>query len=281
MRMRPTSVAAPVAMTTGRKVRLETSGSRISIANSTPPSGVLKVAAMPAPAPAESRVIFWPGERPSAREKDDPSAEPIWMIGPSRPTDAPRPDRKRGGERLDDRDDAANVAALVVDGVHHLRDAVTLGFGREALHEKDDDKAAEDRRQDDPVSEPARPFEDVGVIDDAEDAVEHGVVDEADQRAQRDRADPGHDPDPKREQAEDGEAHALLFARRRRRLREGRRLRRLSTIVLSFSCGGRGGLWVQVAANARSSPRAPARPSSQNRASIVPGSRTERNQAFF
>ena len=53
MRMRPTSVDAPVAMTTGRKVRFETSGRRISIANRTPPSGVLKVAAMPAPAPAE------------------------------------------------------------------------------------------------------------------------------------------------------------------------------------------------------------------------------------
>ena len=26
-----------------------------------------------------------------AFEKDDPSAEPIWMIGPSRPTDAPDP----------------------------------------------------------------------------------------------------------------------------------------------------------------------------------------------
>jgi hypothetical protein len=53
MRMRPSKVAAPVAMTTGRKVRFETSGSRISMANRTPPSGVLNVAAMPAPAPAE------------------------------------------------------------------------------------------------------------------------------------------------------------------------------------------------------------------------------------
>ena len=77
IRMRPSRVAAPVAMTTGRKVRLETSGSRISMANNTPPSGVLKVAAMPAPAPAESRVIFCPVERPIACENADPSAEPI------------------------------------------------------------------------------------------------------------------------------------------------------------------------------------------------------------
>ena len=46
---------------------------------------------MPAPAPAESRVIFWPVESPITCEKAEPSAEPIWMIGPSRPTDAPEP----------------------------------------------------------------------------------------------------------------------------------------------------------------------------------------------
>ena len=91
MRMRPTKVDAAVAITTGRKVRFETSGNRISSANSTPPSGVLKVAAIPAPAPADKRVIFCPVVRPMAFEKDDPSAEPIWMIGPSRPTDAPDP----------------------------------------------------------------------------------------------------------------------------------------------------------------------------------------------
>ena len=84
-------VAAPVATTTGRKVRFETSGNRISSANSTPPSGVLKVAAMPAPAPAESRVIFCQVESLMAWEKAEPSAAPIWMIGPSRPTAAPLP----------------------------------------------------------------------------------------------------------------------------------------------------------------------------------------------
>ena len=52
--IRPIVVAAPVATTTGRNVRLETSGNRISSANNTPPSGVLKVAAMPAPAPADT-----------------------------------------------------------------------------------------------------------------------------------------------------------------------------------------------------------------------------------
>ena len=50
-------VAVPVAMATGRKVLTLTSGSISSVANSTPPIGVLKVAAMPAPAPAATRVM--------------------------------------------------------------------------------------------------------------------------------------------------------------------------------------------------------------------------------
>ena len=78
-------------MTTGRKLRGEISGSRISEAKSTPPSGVLKVAAMPAPAPAESRMIFCARMRFSRRASVEPKDEPIWMIGPSRPTEAPVP----------------------------------------------------------------------------------------------------------------------------------------------------------------------------------------------
>ena len=80
-----------VATTTGRKVRALTSGRSSSTANITPPSGVLKVAAMPAPAPAESSVIFCQRARFSARASVEPKDAPIWMIGPSRPTDAPLP----------------------------------------------------------------------------------------------------------------------------------------------------------------------------------------------
>ena len=57
---RPMKVAVPVASATGRKVLTLTSGIISSIANSTPPIGVLKVAAMPAPAPAATRVMRWP-----------------------------------------------------------------------------------------------------------------------------------------------------------------------------------------------------------------------------
>jgi hypothetical protein len=56
-KMRLTKVAMPVASATGKDVRAPNSGISNSIANITPPIGVLKVAAMPAPAPAGTSVI--------------------------------------------------------------------------------------------------------------------------------------------------------------------------------------------------------------------------------
>ncbi|MFZ2031544.1 MAG: hypothetical protein WAU68_14620 [Vitreimonas sp.] len=48
-------------MATGRNVLTLNSGSISSIANITPPIGVLKVAAMPAPAPAATSAMRWAG----------------------------------------------------------------------------------------------------------------------------------------------------------------------------------------------------------------------------
>jgi hypothetical protein len=42
-------------------------------------------------------------------------------------------------------------------------------LGREFLDQKDDDQAADDRRKENPVAEAARPFENVGVVTEAED----------------------------------------------------------------------------------------------------------------
>ncbi len=84
-------VAAPVASATGRKVRALSSGIINSIANITPPIGVLKVAAMPAPAPAATRVMRCHGNIGTSWPSEEPSDAPIWMIGPSRPTAAPVP----------------------------------------------------------------------------------------------------------------------------------------------------------------------------------------------
>ena len=144
---RPSSVAAPVATTTGRKVRLETSGSRISSANNTPPSGVLKVAAIPAPAPAATSVIFCEVVQPERLRKRRTQRRADLDDRPLAPDRRARADRQRGGQRLDDRDKAANVAAAIEDRVHHLRHAVAFGLRRETPHEKHDDETAEDRRQ--------------------------------------------------------------------------------------------------------------------------------------
>ena len=89
--IRPTNVAVPVASATGRKVRALNSGIISSIANITPPIGVLNVAAMPAPAPAATSVMRCHGAIRMICPIVEPIAEPIWMIGPSRPTAAPVP----------------------------------------------------------------------------------------------------------------------------------------------------------------------------------------------
>ena len=72
-------------------MRTLTSGIMISIANITPPIGVLKVAAMPAPAPAATKVMRCHTAMRKTCPQVDPSDAPIWMIGPSRPTAAPLP----------------------------------------------------------------------------------------------------------------------------------------------------------------------------------------------
>ena len=84
-------MAAPVASATGRKVRALSSGSINSMANITPPIGVLNVAAMPAPAPAATSVMRCHGAMRISWPSEEPSVDPIWMIGPSRPTAAPVP----------------------------------------------------------------------------------------------------------------------------------------------------------------------------------------------
>jgi len=80
-----------VAMATGTSVRALTSWSTISIAKRTPPTGVLNVAAMPPPAPAAMRVIRCQVGTRSSCPSVDPNEEPIWMMGPSRPTAPPLP----------------------------------------------------------------------------------------------------------------------------------------------------------------------------------------------
>jgi hypothetical protein len=76
-KMRPTNVAVPVASATGKNVRALNSGNNNSIANITPPIGVLNVAAMPAPAPAATSVMRCHGAIWISCPSVDPSAAPI------------------------------------------------------------------------------------------------------------------------------------------------------------------------------------------------------------
>ncbi len=131
-------------------------------------------------------------------------------------------DRQSRGQRLDDRDLPADVAAAVEDRVHHLGHAVSLGLGREALNEEDDDHPADDRREDQEIAEGAWPFEEVGVVVEAEEATVESVVDEPDQRAQPHRPESRKHADEEREKAEDEKADAPLLLRARSRGHENR-----------------------------------------------------------
>ena len=92
---------------------------------------------------------------------------------------------------------------------------MALGLGRKALHHIDDREAAEDRRQDHPVPEPARPFEDVGVIGELENPLNIALWMSPMSVRSADRAHAGHDPDPQSEQAEDEQADPSVVLRPR------------------------------------------------------------------
>ena len=89
---------------------------------------------------------------------------------------------------------------------------MAFGLRRKAIHQIDYDEPAKNWRQDDPVPEPAWPLEDVGVVGDLEDAVDHEIVDQADERSKQHRADAGHDADAERHKAEGEQAHTPLVA---------------------------------------------------------------------
>src|SRR6478672_6500707 len=115
-KMRPMKVAVPVASATGRKVRALNSGIISSIANITPPIGVLKVAAMPAPAPAATSVMRCHDAMRTIWPSVEPMAEPIDLD--DRTFTANRragTDRERRGERLDDGDHGPDQTILVID----------------------------------------------------------------------------------------------------------------------------------------------------------------------
>ena len=101
------------------------SNSSSSTPSSTAATGELKVAAMPAAAPATSRVL-----RPSAVKWRswaiiEPMAAPVMMIGPSAPNGPPVPVADRGGDGLPQRYLRGDDAALGEDRLDRLAHAVT------------------------------------------------------------------------------------------------------------------------------------------------------------
>lgn len=84
-------VATTTAVATTSTLRAPTTSSSSSMAKTRPPSGVSKVAAMPAPAPAATRMRRSAAPIGSTCPSVEPKAEPICTIGPSRPTEAPEP----------------------------------------------------------------------------------------------------------------------------------------------------------------------------------------------
>ena len=122
------------------------------------------------------------------RARVDPKEEPIWMIGPSRPTEAPGADRDGGGKGFHHGDDAADVAVLVIDREHHLRHAMPLGLGREGLDQQDHDQPADHRHQNDERPPRARVAIGIRIKVEGENSVKGDVVDDREQILEHDRA---------------------------------------------------------------------------------------------
>ena len=189
----------PVAAATGRKVLTLTSGSISSIANMTPPIGVLNVAAMPGPGAGGDQGDALPGRH--LDELSEGRAQRRADLD-DRPFAADRgaaADRQRRGQRLGDRDDRADAPAIVVDRVHDLGDAVAFRLWREIGDDEGDADCSDGRHQDDPRPPRVRRGEELRIVSERELLQEQHVVDEADQLAEEIGADPGDDADADRE----------------------------------------------------------------------------------
>ena len=84
-------VATTEASTTTLKLRALKRCRITSRAKKTPAIGALKIAAMPAAAPAASSSFTFSSESPSDWATFEPIAAPMWMIGPSLPAEPPEP----------------------------------------------------------------------------------------------------------------------------------------------------------------------------------------------
>ena len=118
------------ATTSGTNARVENSKSSSSMASTTAASGAPNVAAMPAAAPAASRILRSDGETRITWPSSDPSAPPVTMIGPSAPNGAPVPIAIAAEIGLATRGARRDAALLGEDRLHRLGDAVAADHRR-------------------------------------------------------------------------------------------------------------------------------------------------------
>lgn len=117
----------------------------ISIAKNTPARGALNVAAMPPAAPQATSSFTLRSSRWNSCAREDPSAEPICTIGPSRPTEPPPADAQRTRQRLHDRDLRPDAASMPGDRDHDLGDTMAARLPRKPLDQRAVEQTGDDR----------------------------------------------------------------------------------------------------------------------------------------
>src|SRR6185437_13339004 len=128
-----TEVAKVVAITRGMKERARNSKRSNSMARITPAIGVLNVAAIPAPAPQASNTLRSDAVVAMNCPTSEPSAPPVWMMGPSAPNGPPVP-----------------MAMAAESG---FRMAMTFDFVAAVLGHEADNQTSDNRDDDDPIME--------------------------------------------------------------------------------------------------------------------------------
>ena len=197
----PTAVATTELSTTTPKERVWKSRRISSRAKKTPAIGALKVARDAAGGAAgdQQAQVSAPASRLSCPSAE-PIAEPIWTIGPSRPTEPPEPMQSAEASDLTIGTAAADPALVAVDGEHHLGDAVAARLGGEAVDQRAVEQPADDRDDEDHEGPEERHVRVGEVPERAGVAVAAEELGEAeDQVAEADRAEAGADADQQRQ----------------------------------------------------------------------------------
>src|SRR5579883_2113085 len=150
---RLTRSAATAERMVANRASRENSRRMISKPKNMPVSGALKVAAMPPAAPQATITRSFVSDIRTNWPMLDARADPIWTIGPSRPTEPPVPMHR--AEPLDHGDRRTDPAPVLCHGQHDLGHAVPAGLAREPLDERPVEEPAEHgHEQDEPDAEP-------------------------------------------------------------------------------------------------------------------------------